>query len=73
MIQSKYEEFQEDKRPLTLNALRQQQYSLSRLLLLAIQTGDMELQEKLKTELEEKADCIERMNAGIKPTDSRFV
>ncbi len=59
------EGFQEDKRPLTLNSLRQQQYSLNRLLLLAIQNGDAEMQESLKRQLQEKEACIDRMNAGI--------
>lgn len=68
-----YDTFPKDKRPLTLNSLRQQQYSLNRLLILAIQSGDTELQASLERELKDKEALIDRMNAGIRHMEGPFL
>ncbi len=53
-----------DSRSVTLNSLREEQQSLNRRMLLALQLRDLETQEALRRELEEVAAQIERFLTG---------
>lgn len=55
-------DFNKTRKGLTLNSLKEQRYSLTMRLLLAMSWGDMEMQEELKKEIQEIERQIECMN-----------